>query len=196
MKLDKNDIQEVTEYCVGKSEIEPKILKWVQILLNDLNSSNLREAVTCNICNYDWIDTKKGYDAFDKETNSNIEIKPKLFTGKRTDGSGNFSDLTMARIQNYENNLFNIVCSLFCNNRLMYVMEFPYNVISKFCRDKVYESCVVKGNKYARCISFNYKHYLHSDKLKIHYIDMELIEKFECVNKKFLEQLKVVVKNA
>lgn len=190
MKLELEDIQNVTEYCIDKKEIDPKVLKWILICLNDLNSSTLREAVTSYICGYNWINTKKGYDAFDDKTQSHIEIKPKLFTGKRTNGSGNFSDLTMARVEKYENIKFNIICSLFCNNKLMYVLEFPYKTISEVCRKKTYEKCVTKNQRSARCVMFNYRDYINSKDLKIRYINIKLIEQYDCLNKKFLKVLK------
>ena len=92
----------------------------------------------------------------------NIEVKPKLYTNKRTNGGGNFTDLTINRLEEIRNDNVNVVTSLFAHDRLVYIMEFPIKTIYTRLYTQVHEKCVVKKQQYCRSANFTYIDYIDS----------------------------------
>lgn len=196
MKISQKNIEKITDYCTGKITNlgDEDFTNLVLAYLDDSNSSTIREAVTANVCKYKWISEKLGWDAVDEATNEFKEIKPKRHSkDKKFNGGGNFSDLTPERIKKYQDSLqdsqYGMISSFFINGRLCYVAEFKLSDILPHLAEKVHKKCVKEGNRYARSVEYNYKHYIHSPNLKIHYIDFDLINEKKCFNEEFLEIL-------
>ena len=97
--LNQNNIKKITRYVIGEiTELGDELYTNLALsYLNDKNSSTLREAITADVCGYEWISEKLGYDAIDTSNNKFKEIKPKSNWVKYS-GNGNFSDLNRKRL--------------------------------------------------------------------------------------------------
>lgn len=133
--MTKEHLSIITEYSKGavtkESLIESYGINYVELLelyLNDLNSSRLRQDITCYVLGLDSNENKLGYDS----TTSNDEVKPKNISSKKDkikklDGGGNYSDLTHRRHEKYLSDNANINVSGFVDGRLMYILKVPYS---------------------------------------------------------------------
>lgn len=184
--LTDHDVLECVNFVTGKDHnIDEKCLRWIKSLLNDLNSSTLREIITLHVCGYERIDTKKGYDGFDSKTKKFKECKPKLFTTNKTDGSGTFTDLNPTRLEKYKQEDPDVIVSLFANNRLVFIFEIPFHVIHSKCEIAVQRECSERKQKHARSVTFNYNDYIDSKELSIRYLDYAFLCQVDCINKNF-----------
>ena len=177
------------EYVLGNiKKIDDPLFENIFLsYLNDLNSSSLREAITCKIIGCKWNPNKLGDDGFDSETNSIKEIKPKyIYDEKKSNGSGNFGDLTHSRLDAYISKNITIVTSLFVKNHLIYIIEFPIKIIEKKLRDQLIQKCDIEGNRYCRSAMFNYKDYIEHEETKILFVNKHLLNLLNCVPKNFL----------
>jgi hypothetical protein len=199
MKTIINDcnIKRLFDYCSGKN-IKFRDENEENIYLSFMSDSNsyMREAVTALAAGYQWNSEKLGDDALNTETNEPVEIKPKShYSNYKTpsNGGGSFNDYTHERINKHKEKQLVVVCSLFSDNRLMYVLEFPFSVIYERLKEQVIKKIDIQGNKYCRTASFSWKDYIYSNNIKIHYIDFPSIKQHKCISKEFIKQLENIV---
>jgi len=169
--INQNNIKKLTQYVIGEiTELgDESYTNLALSYLNDKNSSTLREAITANVCGYEWISKKLGYDAIDTSTNKFKEIKPKLYSVKYS-GNGNFSDLNRQRLIKMISDNSDVVCSLFNDCKLVIVFEFKLNQIYEKLNKQVVEKCEKKGQDYVRSATFNIND-IDGD-IKVHYYNV------------------------
>ena len=141
----------------------------------DANSSSLREQITAAVAGCKSIPGKLGRDAIDVNGHEK-EIKPKNFTGKRTNGGGCFNDYTRKR---YEKDLcvnLPIISSLFAEGMLIYVVEFKFESIANRLDEQIVRVCEREGNRYVRSCSWTYSNWIDNPDLVVHYINKDLLQ--------------------
>lgn len=149
----------------------------------DKNSSSLRERVTLHLLNYHPYGNKHGADGIDVSSLRKKEVKPIQANGvKPVNNSGNFNDLTLDLLESKVD--YDVVCSLFCNSRLIYLVEFPLLVIYDKLKMPIINA---KAGKRVVC-HFNYLTY-DCDLLKVYYFDAELSKKYNCLYKPHYQML-------
>lgn len=164
------------------------IYEFIKENANDSNSSKFREDVT------KWViglETSEGKHGYDDDFNA-IEVKPKNFTGKsKLNGGGSFSDFTWKRDEKYAKDKVKMLISGFYYGKLLFIVEFDYNVI----RPKI-QSLLKKRlpngdvkNNYVRSAGFSYIDWIDSSYIK-HYISPNLDEYKTSIVKKLYEKLK------
>ena len=100
-------------------------MDFLELYINDSNSSTLREAITCKVLGLDFTGNKLGYDS--KHTNEEIKPRNALTTAtKILDGWGNYSDLTWRRHNKYIADDVIVHVSGFVDGLLMYIVKFKY----------------------------------------------------------------------
>ena len=143
--------------------------------MSDANSSSLREQITAAVAGCKSLPGKLGRDAIDINGREK-EIKPKNFTGKRTNGGGCFNDYTRKR---YEKDLcvnLPIISSLFAEGMLIYVVEFKFESIANRLNDQIVRICEEQGNRYVRSCSWTYSNWIDNPDLIVHYINKDLLK--------------------
>ena len=143
--------------------------------MSDANSSSLREQITAAVAGCKSIPGKLGRDAIDIDGNEK-EIKPKNYTGKRTNGGGCFNDYTRKR---YEKDLYvnlPIIASLFAEGMLIYVVEFKFESIANRLDEQIIRVCEREGNRYVRSCSWTYSNWIDNPDLVVHYINKDLLK--------------------
>ena len=143
--------------------------------MSDANSSSLREQITAAVAGCKSIPGKLGRDAIDVNGNEK-EIKPKNYTGKRTNGGGCFNDYTRKR---YEKDLcvnLPIISSLFAEGVLIYVVEFKFECIANRLDEQIVRVCEREGNRYVRSCSWTYSNWIDNPDLIVHYINKDLLK--------------------
>jgi hypothetical protein len=196
MSLSDKTLQLFKDYATGKiNSLEGFNVcaqEFYDYTMSDVNSSKLREELTIRIGDYEQIPGKLGYDGLDIETGKYKEAKPKLYTrDKAHSGNGNFSDLTMRKLDKLILDNVDVVVSYFAHNKLVYIMEFPVATIYSRLYLQVYDKCVVNKQKMCRSANFNYADYIDSNDLVIKYIDWDFIDKYpKIINRPFLKKLK------
>ena len=141
----------------------------------DANSSSLREQITAAVAGCKSIPGKLGRDAIDVNGHEK-EIKPKNFTGKRTNGGGCFNDYTRKR---YEKDLcvnLPIISSLFAEGMLIYVVEFKFECIANRLDEQIVRVCEREGNRYVRSCAWTYSNWIDNPDLVVHYINKDLLQ--------------------
>jgi hypothetical protein len=161
----------------------------------DKNSSSFREGVTLGVIGKNQSVTKLGYDSDDEP----IEVKPKNInsnSSKKFDGSGNFSDFTWARHQKYSRDNVKMLVSGFLDGKILFVISFNYNStdftneIERQLTKHLPDGDIV--SRYVRSIKFSYKHFIHSDSMKIEYLSSELHDFKSRFTKPFFD---MIIKN-
>ena len=143
--------------------------------MSDANSSSLREQITAAVAGCKSIPGKLGRDAIDIDGNEK-EVKPKNYTGKRTNGGGCFNDYTRKR---YEKDLcvnLPIISSLFAEGMLIYVVEFKFESIANRLDEQIVRVCEREGNRYVRSCSWTYSNWIDNPDLVVHYINKDLLK--------------------
>lgn len=201
--MDKNHLDIITNYCTGtitKKELtDMNGYHYVELLdsyLNDLNSSRLRQDITCNVIGLKVNDKKLGYDSAD----SSDEVKPKNISStsiKKTklDCGGNYSDLTHKRHIKYIEDNAIIHCSGFIDGYLMYIIKVPYseliNRFQKILNDKLPDGDL--PNRYVRSASFTFTHIKNSPNIKVEFVRDNIGEFSSFINKELYNYLKMNV---
>jgi hypothetical protein len=189
MKLSDKNVELAYNIVIGKTEEFNKrdddYKNLMLSYLNDVNSSSLREAITCYVCGYTWNTEKHGEDGINPITNQRIECKPKLHLTKHCNGGGVFNDMTIQRIEQHLKDDIQIVCSIFSHNRLIYVVEFPFADIAEHIKYRINE----RKKDSRSSPSFSYTSYMGLSNLKIHYVDLESINNFKCLSKNHYRML-------
>ena len=185
MELSKHNLELFTNFFLGNTEeLDKKDDDFKNLFLtfaSDNNSSTIRELVTLYYLGYDSFSQKHGADGIDKSTGRLKEVKPRyLSTGSKLSGSGNFNDMTLELLEKKKD--FDIICSLFYETKLVYIIEFPLSEIYEKLKEPIVNA---KLGKRVVC-HFGYNDYKNAD-LKIHYLNEELIS--VCLSKGHIELL-------
>jgi len=188
MILSKSNIEIASQFFLGNPvPLSEKDSDYQNLFLSystDNNSSTLRELVTLHLLGYEPNHAKHGGDGIDSTTGKIKEVKPKyLQEGKKVSNTGNFNDMTIPLLESKKE--LDIVCSLFCSDRLIYLIEFPISIIYDVLLKPVLNA---KAGKRVVC-QFNYKNY-DKDELKVFYFDYELAKHRNCLPKPHYEMLK------
>ena len=141
----------------------------------DANSSSLREQITAAVAGCKTIPGKLGRDAIDID-GIEKEIKPKNWTGKRTNGGGCFNDYTRKRWKKDCNVNLPIIASLFAKGMLIYVVEFTFDCIADRLDEQITRICEEQGNRYVRSCTWSYSNWIDYPMLRVHYINKELLK--------------------
>jgi hypothetical protein len=186
MELSKHNLELFTNFFLGNTEeLDKKDDDFKNLFLSyasDNNSSTIRELVTMYYLGYDSFSQKHGADGIDKSTGSLKEVKPKyLSLGKKLSGSGNFNDMTLELLEKKKD--FDIICSLFYETKLVYIIEFPLSEIYEKLKIPIINA---KLGKRVVC-HFGWNDYKNAN-LKIHYLNEELIS--TCLSKGYTKLLK------
>ena len=143
--------------------------------MGDPNSSTLREQITAAVAGCKTIPGKLGRDAIDIN-GVEKEIKPKNYTGKRTNGGGCFNDYTRSRYERDVSVNLPIISSLFADGMLIYVVEFKFESIAERLNDQIVRICEEQGNRYVRSCSRTYSNWIDNPDLTVHYINKDLLK--------------------
>ena len=143
--------------------------------MNDSNSSSLREQITAAVAGCKTIPGKLGRDAIDIDGREK-EIKPKNYTGKRTNGGGCFNDYTRKRWERDCSVNLPIISSLFAKGMLIYVVEFTFDTIADRLDEQITRICEEQRNRYVRSCSWTYSNWIDYPMLKVHYINKDLLK--------------------
>ena len=141
----------------------------------DANSSSLREQITAAVAGCKSLPGKLGRDAIDINGREK-EVKPKNFTGKRTNGGGCFNDYTRKRYEKDLNVNLPIIASLFAEGMLIYVVEFKFESIADRLDEQIIRVCEREGNRYVRSCSWTYSNWIDNPDLIVHYINKDLLK--------------------
>ena len=143
--------------------------------MSDPNSSSLREQITAAVAGCKTIPGKLGRDAIDIN-GIEKEIKPKNYSGKRTNGGGCFNDYTRKRYERDLNVNLPIISSLFAEGMLIYVVEFKFDAIAIRLDGQITRICESEGNRYVRSCSWSYANWIDDPDLVVHYINKDLLK--------------------
>ena len=143
--------------------------------MSDPNSSSLREQITAAVAGCKTIPGKLGRDAIDIN-GIEKEIKPKNYSGKRTNGGGCFNDYTRKRYERDLNVNLPIISSLFAEGMLIYVVEFKFDAIATRLDEQITRICEGEGNRYVRSCSWSYANWIDNADLIVHYINKDLMK--------------------
>lgn len=193
--------EELLECCInyltGDKSVLSKQSKLCQEFalgwLNDKSSRTLHEAVSLKLLGYEKLDKKHGADGLDTKTNLLIECKPQFaYTDnkgkpKKLRGGGTFNDITFEKIKLIEN--WKILCSGFSDEGLVFLLEFPMNVIVPILEKKLNKKA--NNPKTRKSVGISYTDYIHSDTIIVHYLDKKIAPKYmsNTFYKKILEKL-------
>ena len=149
--------------------------------LSDKNSSTLREALTLKMLGYDKIELKHGADGKHPKTGKFVEVKPqyahidKNGKQKKLGGGGTFNDIHYDKVKGCKG--WDIVCSGFAEDKLVYIIRFPFNhlapVLKKFIDKKIEKNNNKKKGKTQGRFStmFGYNKYIDCPDLEIIYFN-------------------------
>ena len=171
----------ITDYYTGNTKsFDGKDETFQNLLLfyvSDNNSSTLRELATLSLVGYESNPSKHGHDGVARTSNRLKEVNPRfIIEGEKAGVSGNFNDMTLLLLNSKR--YMDVVCSLFCGNRLIYIVEFPLEIIYEHLKQPIDNA---KLGRRVVC-SFGWKQYDHPS-LRIHYFDsISAIEK-GCLSK-------------
>jgi hypothetical protein len=192
MELSESNLMIATEFFVGDTtNFDKKDDDYKNLFLayaSDKNSSSIREAVTLNFLGYERYKSKHGADGIDKTTGREKEVKPRYFStggkGKAKIG-GNFNDMTMELLDKKKE--FDIICSVFVDDRLILVVEFPISVIFEKLKKPIIDA---KLGKRVVC-PFSNTSFQDSSEMVIHHYDVDFINK----NKSLADGTAIFFKN-
>ena len=187
MQISLNNITIAAEFFTGNlTKFNSKDEDYKNLFLayaTDVNSSSIREAVTLHMLGYEKQHSKHGYDGTDPKTGKYKEVKPRsVKSGLKVGGSGNFNDMTLNLLA--QKSGYDVICSLFSENKLIYIVEFPFMVIHDHIKKPIDSA---KAGKRVVC-HFSYKNY-DCDDLIVHYFDREAAVEANCLSINHLKLL-------
>ena len=187
MNLSENNLKLVTDLFLGKTDpFNDKDEDYKNLLMTyatDTNSSTLRELATMYYLGYESFTDKHGADGIDNKTGRLKEVKPvSMKDGKKRGTSGNFNDMTLELLEKKMN--YDVICSLFNESRLVYIVEFPFSVIYEKIKKPIINA---SAGKRVVC-HFNYLDY-DCDDLVIHYLNNDLNVVHESLSKNHTKML-------
>ena len=152
-------------------------------ILGDTNSSMLRESLVLRFLNYISYIEKHGMDGYCPKTGRQKEVKPRyICEGQKVGGSGNFNDMTYELLDKKDG--CDVICAALNEGRMLYVVEFPYEVIKPRLK-KTIDSA--KIGKRVVC-HFGWKDYDHEN-LRVRYLNEALINSTNSLSKQHLAML-------
>lgn len=154
----------------------------------DKNSSTFREGVTARVMGYEQSPDKLGYDVVGHA----VEIKPQniyLDRGGRLSGSGQFTDFTFERHAKYLRDDVTMGVSGFVNGELVFVLRFPYRLLTDRIVHQLDAKITRDGNRYCRSASFSFCHYEHSPEITVDYVTPNLPQFERFVQKRLFKML-------
>ena len=175
--------------------VDPIFDELLDMYMNDVNSSTVRELITIYLSNCEPLPGKLGRDCKDLNTGEEKEIKPKNYYGKKPhDGSGCFNDYTRKRFRKDLSDNLHIISSFFINGKVAYIIEFSIHALENRLDRQIYEKCESKkNNDYVRSAVWSYKDWMNHPSLKLHYINNDLInDNPKSMTKNFLEVIKSI----
>lgn len=180
MELNDKNLNIITQYFLGNAApldaMDDDYKNLMLCYATDNNSSTVREAVTLHYLGYKSYPEKHGADGVNLATNTEIEVKPRFIENGKIANSGNFNDMTLELLEKKKN--FNIVCSLFSKDKLIYIVEFPISTIWEQLKKPIVNA---KLGKRVVC-HFGYKHY-SDDSLVVHYYNPDAVLEQNCLTK-------------
>ena len=184
------DLEFATQYFLGKTkafDAESNICK--SFFLNhasDNNSSTIRELVTLHYLGYQSFLEKHGADGIDTKTGRLKEVKPRyLKEGQKLNThSGNFNDMTFKLLEKKKD--YDMVCSLFYESHLIYIVEFPISLIFEHLKEQLRKQ--IENNRNRKVLHFGYSNY-DSDELIVHYYNKNVAYATNCLSKPHLIML-------
>lgn len=179
MELSTRNLDMFTDFFLGNTaELDKKDDDFKNLFLafaSDNNSSTIRESVTLHYLGYEQFTAKHGADGIDNKTGRLKEVKPRyLSEGTKLSKSGNFNDMTMELLEKKKD--YDIICSLFYETKLVYIVEFPMSAIYDKLKEPITNA---KVGKRVVC-HFGYKDYSDAD-VKVHYLNEDLLS--TCLSK-------------
>ena len=219
MKYSTRNHKELVNSLLDKSKdnIISILIDLLTLYINDKNSSTLRELITVILSGYKHSKKKIGFNGFRQtsiEKTLFCEAKPKNFDteeiekyekGERKSlpaklcGYGNFSDYTHARLKRDEKENLSMLVSGFVDGKLIYIIEFPFNLKSFVLKlKKQLNKNLPNGdekNKFLRSANFDYRDYVKPNGIKFNFLlERNQLKNFEnCIAKNFF---KFLIKNS
>lgn len=172
IKLFATDKEEFSKLISKESSENIKILfeEILKYYINDLNSSTLRELVTCSVAGYKQNRGKLGYDGVKITNDGNTkycEVKPKNYiidhSKSKLNGGGNFTDFSWKKLKKYALENPSMLLSGFVNGELIYIIEFDFN--NEGFKERLKEQLLTRfpeGDKtgfWLRSAQFSFKHF-------------------------------------
>jgi hypothetical protein len=200
--MDLKHLNLITEYSKGnisKDEIvEQKGEYYSELLdsyLNDLNSSRLRQDITCHVLGLKVNNNKLGYDS----DGSNDEVKPKNISSKsvkknKLDCGGGYSDLTHKRHKKYIIDNAIIHSAGFIDGHLMYIIKVPYVDLQEHFQ-RILDDKLPNGdlpNRYVRSASFGFKQIKECPNVEIEFVRNDIENYNSFINKELYNYIKEV----
>lgn len=184
--LSSTNIEIITQYYLGNTTLfESKDEDYKNLLLcyaQDKNSSSIRERVTLHYLGYEKYEKKHGADGYNPKTGDKIEVKPIFKNKGKLGGCGNFNDMTLDLLESKRE--FNVVCSYFYIDRLIYIVQFPFEIIYEKIKKPIVNA---KIGKRVVC-HFTYKSY-DDESLIVHYYNDIIAKKYRCLPKNHMDML-------
>lgn len=159
------------------------LMDLLTMYINDSNSSAVREQITTKIAGYTHRPEKLGYNGFKFDAKGqaiDCEAKPKNIKTHQSkppklNGSGGFNDYRWNRLDKDQKANLNIIPSGFVDGRLLYIIEFPFNlVLHKFkyqLKGKLPEGDAT--SVYLRSATFSYLDYKDDKNTKLVYLTQD-----------------------
>lgn len=180
MDISQENIDIATNFFLGDSSLLSKKDDAYKNLFmsyaSDNNASSIRELVTLYYLGYDLYTKKHGADGVDKLTGRLKEVKPRFVKEGKVSGTGNFNDLTLDLLEKKKD--YDIICSLFTPTKVIYIVEFPLELIMEKLRQSVINA---KPGQRVQC-HWTWSSY-DSDDLIIHYFDRKAAKDSGCLSK-------------
>ena len=170
------------------------------LYINDKNSSTLREFITVILAGYQHEENKIGYNGFKHATAGKsiaCEAKPKNVSSsdfeahkrgerksvRKLNGGGNFTDYTWKRFEKDSKENLHMLVSGFVDGKLIYILEFPFSE-RKFAKhlEGQLQNHFPNGDesgRFLRSASFDYRHFMDGDGLKVVYCKRTLLVEHE-----------------
>lgn len=176
--------QLVTEFSMGNTTLEGfdfpiEFIELMTKYFNDKNSSTLREEVMCYISGQEPNPNKLGYDG----KGTVAEKKPKNYDttnpkSKRLNGSGNYSDMTLKRHENFINDKAVIHIGGFVDGKIVYQFKVPYVGLSDHFKKQL-DKRLPDGDKpthYLRSMTFSLKALQQSNDVELEFLTPNIDE--------------------
>jgi hypothetical protein len=159
----------------------------LHVYATDNNSSSIREAATLYHLGYTQLHDKHGADGYNEQTGRYIEVKPKLVKqDQRLGNCGNFNDMTHELLQKKMD--MDVVVSLFSPSRMLLVAQFPFSTIYSVLLAPIQNA---KLGRRVVC-NFNLSHFLYNSDTRIHWCDLDELNKLQCLPTKHLNTLRLL----
>lgn len=186
MSFNKEQLEFAENYFFGDKKLyeqsDAMCQQWFVSYVQDKNSSSIREEVTLYHLGYQKLDNKHGADGYHPDTKKYVEVKPQYLHpnkkgkfGKLT-GGGTFNDLTIDKIKMLEKEDWDILCSGFADDKMIFIARFSANDITNYLFDKLNK--IIKKPKRRKSVSFGYNQYKDASNLKILWLDEDNAKKY------------------